>query len=708
MNAATILKTPAETIKDIQGVDRAVLAQTLITSPDDCIRIIDYLNIQMMVAGVDKESTQKHLAIMRNVIEKKIELTAHVLGIDGNKLAFISPNQVQIQFEFEKQPKTEQTTEYKIAPAAEETKVAKVIQMQPKVTTPTAFFEGYVRKQIFGTDYILPENIQTLVVNADTESKIDEIAFELISLGKTEDALNLSIDLFAKLVAPKTMEEVEKRFLFEILPYYYKKSDIVPKDNMQNITLAMWESQLKPVVKENTKKHHNNEPKSKVAKGVENLDKGLIGTFEDDKQITVLTPSSTSHHVKETKIEDAVVIEEVITMTDLEKKVSEKLENGEAQAKVLKFFWMARNKIIDATPSAADMKTSWAKLMDSFKTNLQKKAEALVEDTTIITPEEIQTVTEVAQELSKVSEPITTARTADEVMVEVELKAKEIILNSLSDKNINAQIEVTKLFKQSEIRKMFKGDHNKRFSEWKKQVIAEHPEIVESKKTSKKLIKKFSVEEHHPDVWESAKLCTTSAEFTELIKTIVFDKTTQLPNGWMVAANLTDQYINNFNDTKELTEDQKTEWFTNLVTTVAEERKTKAVTIAEVVAPNTENVIEPVIETITEPIVTEVVTPEAVVETPKVENATTEVIEEKKSIDLSKYDQIKTLNNKGRLNEICSRFLMESTYKTLAERKADLIIMLKSNDRYRKAKDEEINNYIGKIVTSNGAIARLA
>jgi hypothetical protein len=224
------------------------------------------------------------------------------------------------------------------------------------------------------------------------------------------------------------------------------------------------------------------------------------------------------------------------------------------------------------------------------------------------------------------------------------------------------------------------------------EVLKEQPELVEVKQKvaiTKPLFKKFSVEEKHPDVWESAKLIKTIDEFDKLIGVITFEKKDL---GWIVAANLVDQYLQNFESAKDFSDTDKHQWFKDCINKHSEEREAIKKKVAD------------------EPLVNE-----KKVTTPKQEEVKTVVTESvkkteeiKKPFDAKKYEAIITEGNKGRLNALCGDFLLETTYGTLESRKEELAKMLKQHKNYSKAKPSEISNYIAKLGKINGAIGKLA
>jgi len=207
--------------------------------------------------------------------------------------------------------------------------------------------------------------------------------------------------------------------------------------------------------------------------------------------------------------------------------------------------------------------------------------------------------------------------------------------------------------------------------------------------------------------FETAKLAKNLEEFKSLISTIIFDKTKELPNGWVVAANLVDQYINNFDETKSLEADAKVEWFQSFMDNKTKERKEIAEQVI-ITKPTEQSIV--ITEQVTKEEKIEVNQPEKVatpivktpVVTPKKPAATT------KSFDVKKYEGIGTEGSKSKLSALCGDFLKETSYGTLESRKIELVAMLKENKRYAKSKDVEITNYISKIIITNGDISKLA
>lgn len=714
MNASNvqILSTPSQVVKDLKDLDIEVLKSTLINSPESIVTTINHLYNELNRPGADKEFINKDLDTMREILHTKITLTKHVLGVKGNSHAFVSTESIQkeIQFEQEKDIKTEpvKVTGFKkdadVVSTKENKSEARVIKMTPIAKTDLPFFEGYVRKAVLGTATELPKKVQYLISKYNAEKPtgrnsdiaIDEIVKEVVKVGQYEDALNLMIDMRRNADNKLKIEAVEKEFLFRILPWVLEVG-VEPKDNMENISLSMWIDQLKQ------KKDPNNAVNI-LAEEVKKIP-GLtasITTNEGCKKMTDDILAGIPQKHTSTMVQD----EKTSDIKDLEAEIINELNSGTAQGKVVKLFYEKARKIMSFDKNRDFLKKTLDNCISLWKDNLQEKAEAeVVKDEVSSTTDDKKEVVVDAQTNINTpkEETVKTPEDTEYAKAEFEQAAKAMLLASLSDPTINAKNEFDKMAKKAGAKKMYK-DLSKAYTAWRTDLIAANPNLLSERKTviKKPLFKIVNISEKHPDVWESAKLTKTLEDFKALIYTIIFNKTKELPNGWIIAANLVDQYINNFEETKSLEGDAKNEWFQLFMEAKTKERKEAETTVKkEEKEEKSEQITEEIKENIEQPIIETTVKP---VESDEKK----ETVINAKPFDAKKYTQISTEGNKSKLNALAGDFLRETSHGTLEERKIELVNMLKNNKRYYKSKDEEIINYISKIIATNGDIKKLA
>ncbi len=683
MNTATIIKSPQEVIKNIQDYDRNILIDALITSPKDLQETMNFLESQKNLPGVNMDTINNLKNDCMQIMMEKIKLTKIVLGVNGNTNSIIPNPSIEIKEEvkevkeskssspkyqgkvinadFNKGREKQETKKNQASKPIENLEKGTIgefkdekqetiltpnstshVVVQPTpvekeevvgATSTPSYFQGYERKVIFGTDTEIPESVFHLVPLAESESDIDTIARHLINEDKVELALNLSIDLFEKSkTSPKTQQEVENRFLFEILPWAHGVQ-VDTKTDMQNISLSMWNDQIKQKA------------------------------LSEIKEVIETTKDSTVGLTYETLVNECI----------------SKFKAKESFKDVKKFFDKELVNVTD-TIDKSD-KGLFAKIVIEFK-----KTEKTVE----------------------------TAETAayegkEELTAEqVKTKGKSIIKSAL-ELGKSAMNEFRKYLSQKDIRKALgsnKVEAEKLFTELKSEIEAENPSLKKVSKVKVMLGKNFSVEEKHPDVYESAKLCKNLSDFRNLIISIVFDKNKELPNGWQVAANLSNQYLNNIEESKSWDDVKKLDYFKEVITSTTEQRKkekakdavvTDAVIVEEIKNPETTAVIE-------------TKAPEQTVETPseqeKVEIARTEE-SSTSSINLEKYKKISEEKNNNKIHELMASFLLETNYKTYPERVAELDTYLVGNKKWARAPKADRDNVINKVVKNNPKIQEL-
>lgn len=739
------ITSPEQQLKNIQSVDRNILSTTLITSREDVFETINFLTKELTNPGADVEVIKTQLEIMRKIINTKINLTALVMGINGNthSITPVIPTEVQQEIIFNN------STNIK-SPAKKE---GRVIQMTPtketKETEKVTFFKNYTRRVIFGTAIELSVEVQSLITNAKTESDIDEIAMHLILDERYEDALNLSIDLFSR-TKLKTIEEVEKRFLFEVMPWAFNTT-CTPLKDMQNITLSIWADQLlqkkanNPVVEATKIENNDSMQKSTqllkerykeegtISKTVQidlvnnnsqrwsnplywkdmqkeelanakvrlinllkeadiNPNDFVVDTIEDSVPTRVINWEQVTKNAKGDFINkngkvvilatEAPTIA-VKTVAEIEKETLEELNKGVATGKAAEKFFKEMKDVPEAKAEKGFAGKLWQKTLDTWKTLLQKKAE--IENEEENTGDAVKTAAAIINQI-----PVD----KEHEKAEFEKLIKEIIIHGYKDPSLNSKNEFDRVAKEKGAKKFLDGNLTNWFNSWKTEVLKEQPELTEIKRKTvitKPLFKKFKVEEKNPDVWESAKLTKTIEEFDKLIDVITFEKKEL---GWIVSANLVDQYLHNFESTKDFDEVTKHQWFKDCVNKHAEERK--STTIITSIEEKKDKKEEGTITTAPKQ------------EAPIVEKEATEEIKKSKPYDAKKYESIVTEGNKGKLNALCGDFLLEIEHGNLESRKEELTKMLQQNGKYAKAKPSEISNYIAKLGKINGAIEKLA
>ena len=665
MADALIIRKPEETLKSLSELDRQILANTLITSPEDLHSTIAFLNTQTNLPNIQKNEIDEMKKDCFEILKQKIKLTKLALQINSAADAAIIPipDAQQSQLEFNKTTKgkvidgkekfqeaangKDKKNKSKI-PIEIKTKVYEddkqrteigvnvnmtvhtVKEKDPKAVS-FQWFQGYERKKIYGTQAILPEPLQISVVNAQSESDIDNIARHLIEDGRIEDALNLSIDLFEERLK-KNQQEIEKRFLFEILPWAYGVQSPETKDDMQNITLAIWNEQLKK------------KAESELIGQSSEVSNTTSITFEDFKKKVgeMMTPEGTGKAHK-------FFEENIKNISDLDKHIEAKTPEEEKDR---------RNLI-------------WKEIVDNWKDTLQQAAE-------------------------EGKESITTLDDIKKEGFDIIKKAKEAGGNAMN------------LFRQ------FLSKHKKVLNQENIKTVDLFKEIkdkvdIEVKPTepvtSSKIIVTFNVAEKYPEIFEEAKKCKTINEFMSLIETLVFDSKTKgvvfkdHDAGYQVAANLSDQYISNFAEGSKMTDFEKRDWFNCLIIGISDRRKRNSVKDKK---PEDAVIVE---ETKNEPGSSEAnsTTSETkdLSQSQDVQQSTTETID-------PKYEDIKTSKKNDLIYSRIQEFMLERNYKTPQERYNELRDKyLPLNNKWRKSPENERDNVLKKAIKTSPEILEM-
>jgi len=352
----------------------------------------------------------------------------------------------------------------------------------------------------------------------------------------------LSIDLFANLKnGSKDQEQVEKRFLFEILPYVYNVK-VSSKDDMQNITLAIWLDQI------------------------QQAKNGVI--FEDKKQRTIITPNFNSNIVKETNtIEEKS--EEPLTqgllLETLKQECLVKLRNGDRISDVHQYF---RSEIKNTTDTSDKDKKEYGSIWGSI---IKEFKETPLKD--VITPENKEEIIAAAEEAaSKGVENLT-----EDV---VKSNVKHIILEGLRGNVKSAMNAVRQYLSVGPVRKLLKdvkvSDYYKSL---KDEVIKENPNVSESK-VLRPIAKDIDLAKEHPDVLESVNLCNNIEELRQLVIDIVFNKNTMFKDAYTVGYAVTKAKLTKFEGQENWDQPTIDTWFKDVIRTETSLRKQEKETVS--------------------------------------------------------------------------------------------------------------------------------
>ena len=734
MNTATILKTPQEQVKDIQNYDRNILVETLITSPKDLQDSVNFFESLKNLPGANVTLLNNLQQDCMQIMIEKIKLTKTVLGVTGNTHTIIPNPQLELNLEDTKEVKESKVEtvinaeEIQAQTEVKDNKVkfedfnqkgkkaeAKVINKDvDKVKAEKREgFKGYTRKVIFGTETPLSKDVQKLLAAAKSESDIDNIARHLVEEGKVEEALNMSIDLFEKSeTVKKSQQEVEKRFLNEILPWCHGVTT-TPFDSFQNITLAFWNKHLIEIAL-------SSRLISEITDlATEEMKAGLI-TAKTAIKIKTEFPNDSDKifadvcknvGISHVKIESAPMV----TIPKDEKTTKEVVT--EPVVTVGLTYEALQNECLNMFKANPDSKTIFKEVKDFFTKEVANVVDEEFDKTD--TGLFAKIVIEFKKSQKTVDEAEKAAYDGKDTIPETTItESRSIVKQALeSGKSVVNQLRI--YFSKKENRNVLGKTKVEVFAKKiEEEVKAANPELKEASKEKKILLKNFNVEEKHPDVWESAKLCKTQEEFKDLLIAIVFDKIKELggDNSWHVAANLANQYMNKIEGCSALNDVDKLAFFHGVVNATNIERKKAkkdaAVTDVEVIEEAT--VVEEVKET---PIVEETTKQEdiemqrteepAKEATPAVETPTsTETAPQ--AVDMKKFDGIMQLSNREKIDALIVEFLLLTEYKTYSERFNELRDKyLKGNKKWSGSKPDQRENTINKIVKENPAIQAL-
>lgn len=701
-DAALILNTPQDTYNNIKKHGENVLLESLVTSPKDLMDTIKFLDSCSNMPGVSKEVSELKTDCF-NILKEKIKLTKFVFNVTSNNQPAIIPTNSQLNLNLENQTKEvkespEQTmartevksnvikhdftkkskdTEQKtVTPKPVENLEKGLIgefedDKQKTVLTPNSTshevkqskvisfsaFNGYIRKAVFGTAVELPEIIQKLIPTAETESDIDNIARHLINEGRVEDALNLSIDLFEKSkTSSKLQQEVEKRFLFEILPWAHGVQ-VDPKTDMQNISLSIWNDQLKQKALSEVK-----ETETTVGLTLETLRNECINMFKANPDSKTI--------FKEVK---AFFDKEVNNVVD---EGFDKNDKG-VFANIVIEFKKSQKTVEDAEKAAY--------------------AEKDTTPTTTLTKDEIK-----SQAKSIVAKALEAGQSA--------MNALRKYMREKSVSKTMGPIKVEEYYKQVESEVKEENPTLKNPSKEKKILMKNfkiedtNPDVWDSAKLCKNLTEFKDL------------LITIVFDKTEHFGKNAWQVAANLANQYM--NNLEES--KSWDDTKKLAfftglikgeaERRKKDKIKDAVTT-------DAVIVEETIVSEdktgnpTETTVESNVETAgqenTVTTTEEVVTEQEKVEIAKAEVAKAEATKADSSINLKKYEAISNEKNTNKIHQLIADFLLETNYKTYPERVEELDKYLIENKKWARAPKQDRDNVIKKVISNNPKVQEL-
>jgi hypothetical protein len=729
MKQSTVLKSPEEAIKgisdaygnlDLKGLsDAEIVKMSVITSSEELTEGIKFLELLKNLPGAKAEELNLLKTDLFSIFKHKIALTKKAYGINGN-IATIVPNP-QLNLNLEDVQEVNESEEEKIEPEEQMAKtevkdnvikhdfnkknkqadlkvINKDVDKVKNQKKEANNFKGYERKVIFGTPAILSETVQKLVITASTESEIDAIARHLVEEGKVEEALNMSIDLFEKSeVAKKSQQEVEKRFLNEILPWCHGVTT-KPFEDFQNITLAFWNNHLIELsnsirlVEEITQQ------------AVEEMKAGQITATTAIKIHTDFPNDADKIFANVCKICNI----EAVKIESAPMVVSPKKSNTEIPVTTVGLTYETlQNECISMFKANPDPKTAFKEVKAFFDKEIVNVVDEGFDKT------DKGLFAKLVIEFKKSQKTVEEAEKAayegkDEIAPEVKNEAKSIVKKTIETGGYVLN-ELRKFFSQKAYRNTLGKKKIEEFAkELETEVKTENPELVNKSKERVKIMTNLSIENSLPDVWESAKLCKTFDEFKDLLINIVFEKKEitmivkdkpKSINGWEVASNLMEQYGNNFEETKEWNSEKKAAFFNGIVNATSEERKkAKEATKVEESSENKQEQIEL----------------QRSESNTFEQSSTTETKEEnkpqesKQAVDIKKFDAISTMSNTNKIHELMAEFLLLSEYKTYQDRFNELRDnYLPKNKKWSGTKVSDRENTINKVIKNNSKIQEL-
>ncbi len=574
MNNALLKNTPQQIIKDIQEIDRNVFAATVYSDPDKIISSIEFYRKELIqpISAEEIEEAKSIINSLKAILSLKVTLTKATLKMDTSEDILIAGGlSRQTEIEFPNLPTTDNIIDAK-------DKFVKNANKQP-ARKENSYFKGYTRIVILGSPTELSKKVAKLVQdNPKTAEEIDEIAELLVKEGKESVALNLSIDLFEKHNLKKR-EEVEKRFLFELLPLYkgVKLNDSKKKE-VENMTLIQWTEYLNDT--------------SKLIKSKGDIIKAAVKEYKGkDKCISLYTASIIDkfNGTSETKEDIIKMIASELKMKpeDLvwEVKTEEATENNDETFNLAEFKKRTLNLLLNKGPLDSIQighkffKENISKVTDYEFKNDEKKREAIWEciktdfkknigkkETTPNKDQIVDALHDKAIELENQEKKNMSGK---------EFEFRREIQSIVDSKDPQGLKKVQELYNKK-YKDIFKKegkviDPTKLFNE--ALTIVEEPEKevkIETEENKTTLLSKgpVNIETEYPDIWKAAKSCVTLEDLIDTIKMILNNevKDLQAVSGRMstkemVACALMTQYINNIEECKNWDKSKIWEWW---------------------------------------------------------------------------------------------------------------------------------------------------
>jgi len=714
------LKTPvmdmaryiADTKTDERAQAQSIINLHSIKDVDKINNAIKFWRNEKTLSGANLEEINKRLTNLFLIYDRLIDITMGTLAIKGETSPFVSDTISKSEGEDHQDRIPDSTVIGDKSPARKVEKktidatkqfIKKAQEDASKVSEIKDWFKGYTRRVVFGTAIELPKTVQDLLPHCDTESKIDEIAYRMLDEDRAEDALNLSIDLFLK-TGLKLQSEVEKRFLFVILPYVNGVT-VEPKKNMENITLSMWVGQLKEkaetiseleksstddikilVLDFQTNKYLS--IKSQILLDKYAIDQVLLSSILGDiaKQCNIKIEDLVYQAVNQTDVDMlAAANKKSIIISSSETVVEEKpaVDNVEEVKIVGMAFETLQNECVrmlgdkipysdvhkhfeDSVSLITDKtekekkhsKELWAKIQNTYK-KAAKTGPATPKETTIvpeatIDPKEKEKIVAEAEaaavegkdKLPEKVEDVKPLLTKDELKTASRNAFQEALKVGKTGLNALREWASAKFIRDS------LNEHGIKAEELYKEIKAETSDAPAT------TIKTIDFTKEHVDLYKLATECKTLPDFANLIKSIVFEKKL-----WMIAYSLTHQYIQNFEEFKTVTDEVKTTWFRDL---------TKK--------------------------------PEATkVETPSTETS------KKEGTKQNPEDLIPIETDNKRIKLLVAELILSGLAidKNITAIKDDIKLIMRKNKFYAKSKDKELDNTIANVIKNNPEIQQL-
>lgn len=581
------IPVPNEKFKAIQSMDRNLANSLVYADAHEVIATIGYWESKRTKAGAGTNYVEidQEIASLEAILRTRRKLSTELLGIQEATLIPMPNN--DLDEDLKNQPieerqdiaenKTFDATQAFIEKAKEEEEIKNKSDWK---------FKGYTRKKIYGTPIELPVDVQVLIVGCDTEGKIDEITSLLMDEKRYEDALNLSIDLFANLKKGElSQEQVEKRFLFDILPYY-KGVTCVPFEDMENISLALWIKHLDDLA--NNKKLFE-ELKNQVIEEVKageisvelankvftsNLLEGKESLYDAVKEelnleslVFATEPNKpTIEEIIENQFEESKEEKTVegLTFETLEKECLEMLKIKKS-GKVRKHFEKSLKLVVDkTTDEKKKINELWAAIQDKAGAKIIIKSEENSESIEI-TPEEKEEIIAKAEKAAIEGKEELTS----------EPQIRERVKSLIMEKGKKALNDIGNILRANKIKNLLPDKYKKE----KNPVVSYYKDVLKEVEDKgelptpqfKLILDKVDLSKENPDVAESASKCANIDELRSLVLSINYDMKDKLDNPARVAYNVVLDYMSKFNP--EWSDEQKTIWYKDVLKSKIEAKK---------------------------------------------------------------------------------------------------------------------------------------